>query len=296
MVAAGAAGHPEAMDTHMTHIPEIRRLERSRTDRKLAGVCVVLTLLGGAGILIYAAAALVMPDEGKDDSVATAALRERRDRPWPLIGLGLLAVAAAILLSRITLWPNGDSWFLFLVAGAVILWITRQRAADPGRDAAALAAEDSRRVRRVAAVVAITLATLFALVLIAAAAVAAAFDVHAGHGVGERSYAVTNVQELRDEYRLGVGSLKLDFAALQLPPGETHVGARVDIGELRVTVPAGVGLKVRGTAELGEVDLPGPAYADGHNVAGDLVLPAARTLVLDADVGLGSVKVQRAVR
>ena len=29
---------------------------------------VVLTLLGGAGILIYAAAALVMPDEGKEDS------------------------------------------------------------------------------------------------------------------------------------------------------------------------------------------------------------------------------------
>ena len=37
---------------------------------------VVLTLLGGAGILIYLAAALVMPDEGKADSVASAALRE----------------------------------------------------------------------------------------------------------------------------------------------------------------------------------------------------------------------------
>ena len=40
---------------------------------------VVLTLLGGAGILIYAVAALVMPDEGKADSIATAALRNRRD-------------------------------------------------------------------------------------------------------------------------------------------------------------------------------------------------------------------------
>ena len=47
---------------------------------------VVLTLLGGAGILIYLAAWLVIPDEGKDDSIATAALRNRRDRPWPLIG------------------------------------------------------------------------------------------------------------------------------------------------------------------------------------------------------------------
>ena len=95
------------MNTHITdipEIPEIRRLQRSRSDRMVAGVSgglaryfeihpavfrvgfVVLTLLGGAGILIYAAAALVMPDEGKDDSIATAALRNRRDRPWPLIG------------------------------------------------------------------------------------------------------------------------------------------------------------------------------------------------------------------
>lgn len=47
---------------------------------------VVLTLLGGAGLVIYLAAWLVMPDEGKEDSFVTAALRNRRDRPWPLIG------------------------------------------------------------------------------------------------------------------------------------------------------------------------------------------------------------------
>src|SRR5690349_7114421 len=136
-------------------IPAAPRLTRSRSDRMVAGVSgglaryfdihpavfrvgfVVLTLLGGAGILIYAAAALVMPDEGKDDSVATAALRNRRDRPWPLIGVGLLAVAGAILLSRISLSLNGGSWFFFLVAGAVILWITRQPAAGATDDPAA---------------------------------------------------------------------------------------------------------------------------------------------------------------
>src|SRR3954451_6813856 len=153
MVAAAGAGHPLDMNS-TTHIPEIRRLQRSRSDRKVAGVSgrlaeyfeihpavfrvgfVVLTLLGGAGILLYAAAALVMPDEGNADSFATAALRDRRDRPWPLIGLGFLAVAGAILLSRVSLSLNGGSWFLFLVAGIVILWITRQPAADPSADAA----------------------------------------------------------------------------------------------------------------------------------------------------------------
>ena len=83
MVSRDARSHPGPMSEHTTHIPEIRRLERSRSDRMLAGVSgglaryfeihpaifrvgfVVLTLLGGAGLLIYAAAALVMPDEGK---------------------------------------------------------------------------------------------------------------------------------------------------------------------------------------------------------------------------------------
>src|SRR5262245_45085399 len=147
------------------HTNEIRRLQRSRSDRMVAGVSgglaryfdihpavfrvgfVVLTLLGGAGILIYAVAALVMPDEGKADPVATAALRDRRDRPWPLIGLGLLAVAVVILLSRATLWFDGDAWWLFLIAGAIVLWLTRHPS-EPSADAKHLAAEDSRRVRR----------------------------------------------------------------------------------------------------------------------------------------------------
>jgi phage shock protein PspC (stress-responsive transcriptional regulator) len=302
------------MNTHITHIPEIRRLQRSRSDRKVAGVAgglasyfeihpavfrvgfVVLTLLGGAGILIYAAAALVMPDEGKEDSVATAALRNRRDRPWPLVGLGLLAVAGAALLSRATLWPQGDAWFLFLIAGAVILWITRHPAADPTKDAAELAAEDSRRVRRAGRNLGIVLASFVALVLVAAAVFAAVFDVHVGRGIGDRSVVVTSAQNLRDDYRLGIGSLRLDLGAVQLPVGETHVDASVDVGELHVIVPEGVGLTVHGTAEAGEVDLPGGVGGDGRNVDSTVVEPGARMLVLDADVGLGTVRVERAVR
>src|ERR671927_695903 len=139
--------------THALGNGATKRLERSRSDRKLAGVSgglaryfdihpavyrvgfVVLTLLGGAGILIYAALALVMPDEGKEDSVATAALRNRRERPWPLIGLALVGVAIASLLSRATLWPHGDAWFVLLVAGGAILWITRHGAGAESADA-----------------------------------------------------------------------------------------------------------------------------------------------------------------
>ena len=311
MVSADARRHPGLMSEHTTHIPEIRRLERSRSDRMLAGVSgglaryfeihpavfrvgfVVLTLLGGAGILIYAAAALVMPDEGKEDSIATAALRNRRDRPWPLIGLGLLAVAGAILLSRATFWPDGDAWWLFLLAGAVVLWITRHPAADPAMDAKELAAEDSRRVRRALRRLGIVVASLVALVLVAVAIFMAVFDVHLGRGIGDRTYVPATTQELRDDYRLGIGSLELDLSNVQLPPGETHLTTSVDVGDLQVIVPAGVALRAHGEVQVGNVEILG-TQDDGRNADVDVSQAGKRVLVLDADVGAGNLRVERA--
>ncbi len=305
------------MTEHTTQIPDLERLQRSRSDRMLAGVCgglaryfeihpavfrvgfVVLTLLGGAGILIYAAAALVMPDEGKVDSVATAALRNRKSRPWPLIGLGLLAVAGALLLSRATLWPDDDTWFLFLIAGALILWVTRHstesteaRAADTV-ETAEPAAERPRRLRRVVVAIGLVVALLLAAALIAVASVLAVFDVH--RSIGDRTYTVTSVQDLRSEYRLGIGSMELDLAKLELSEDETRVvEARVDIGDLEVIVPSGIALQVHGTAEVGEVDVLGNAE-DGRNVENDLRETGSRVLVLDAHVGAGTVRVERAI-
>lgn len=298
--------------THTRQIPEIKRLERSRSDRMVAGVAgglaryfqihpavfrvgfVVLTLIGGAGILIYAAAALVMPDEGKVDSVATAALRDRRDRPWPVIGLGLLAIAGLALLSHVTLWPHGGAWFLCLVAGAVILWVTR-RPAGSTADAKELAVHDSSRIRRVLGGLAIALASLIVVVAIAVGAFLAVFDVHFGDGTGKRTHYISSVSSLKSEYRFGVGKLNLDLTGTSFPTGETHLTARVDVGELRITVPENVALRVHGTARIGEVRLPG-RNDDGHNVVVDLVQTGERVLVIDAHVGLGSVKVERVVR
>jgi phage shock protein PspC (stress-responsive transcriptional regulator) len=256
---------------------------------------VVLTLLGGAGILIYAAAALVMPDEGKEDSIATAALRNRRDRPWPLIGLGLLAVAGAILLSRATLWPDGDSWWLFLVAGVVILWLTRNPSDGGTTEAKELAASDSRRMRRLFRGIGITLATLVALLAIAVAVFVAVFDVHPGRGIGDRQYVVTTPQELKDEYRLGIGSMELDLSKMRFPAGVTEVDARIDVGDLQVILPPGVTLRGYGEARAGRVDFLGNVD-EGWNSDVDLAGTGARVLDLTAHVGAGSIRVERAVR
>jgi phage shock protein PspC (stress-responsive transcriptional regulator) len=301
------------MSEHTTHIPEIRRLERSRSDRMLAGVSgglaryfeihpavfrvgfVVLTLLGGAGILIYLAAALVMPDEGKTDSIATAALRDRRDRPWPLIGLGLLAVAVAILLSRATLWPDGDAWWLFLIAGGLILWLTRRTPTNTAADAKELAAQDSHRLRRVVRGFVITIVSLVTLVVVAVAIILAVFDVHVGRGIGDHDYVVTDMQALEDEYRVAIGTLDLDLSNLQLPKGETRVETSVDLGDLHVIVPAGVALRVHADAQAGRVEVLGNVD-DGRKADIDLSETGERVLVLDADVGAGSVRIERAVR
>jgi phage shock protein PspC (stress-responsive transcriptional regulator) len=299
--------------THTLEDGAAKRLERSRSDRMLAGVCgglaryfdihpafyrvgfVVLTLLGGAGIVIYAATALVIPDEGKEDSVATAALRDRRDRPWPLIGLALVAIAAATLLSRATLWPHGDAWIVLLLAGGAILWITRHGTAAPTADASTLAVEDSRRVRRVFKGLAIAFGTIVALLLVTAAVFAAIFHVHVGSGVGDRNYVVAGVPDLRSTYKLGIGDMTVDLSSVRFHAGETTVSTRVDVGSLRVIVPDDVALRVRGDAQLGQVELLGRA-ADGRNVDKSVDQRGARVLVLNAHVGVGKVQVTRVVR
>jgi phage shock protein PspC (stress-responsive transcriptional regulator) len=301
------------MNTHTTHI-ETKRLERSRSDRVLAGVSgglaryfdihpaffrvgfVVLTLLGGAGIVIYLASALVIPDEGQEDSFATAALRNRRDRPWPLIGLAFLAVAVSILLSRATLWPQGDAWFLFLLAGALILWITRHSTqAAPQADAPTLAKDDSRRLGRFVRVVMIIVATIVALILIAVAAFAAAFHVHVNNGIGDRQYEVAGLQDLRDDYKLGIGNMRLDLRSVDFPLGQTEVNARVDVGKLLVQVPDGVALRVHGDAQAGQVTILGRTD-DGSSPDESITESGDRVLVLDAHVGAGDLVVTRSVR
>lgn len=316
MAVAAPHSDPPPMSeiTHPIETTTTKRLERSRSDRMVAGVSgglaqyfdihpafyrvgfVVLTLLGGAGLVIYAAAWLVMPDEGKEDSIVTAALRNRRDRPWPLIGLGLVAVAFASILSHATLWPQGDAWFLLLVAGGAILWITRHgKNAQPTTDAKTLAAEDSRRVRRVFRGLMIATASIVALILIAAAVFAAAFHVHLGRGVGDRTYVASGVQDIHRNYNLGIGNMVVDLSNAQLPAGETHVAARLDVGKLDVIVPKDVAVRINGDAQAGQLDFFGD-IKDGRNVNATVDQTGNRVLVLDVHVGAGAVRVTRAVR
>jgi phage shock protein PspC (stress-responsive transcriptional regulator) len=120
---------------------EPRRLTRSRDGRWLGGVCAglgryfdlnpivyriafaALTLAGGTGILLYAAAWLVIPDERAEDSIASAAIKQHRERPWLLVGVGLLALGAILALSEARFWPSpGNLWLAAALTGAAIVW------------------------------------------------------------------------------------------------------------------------------------------------------------------------------
>src|SRR5436305_13098771 len=85
-------------DVPPTAAPPRRRLQRSRSDRVVAGVCgglgdyfdvdpvifriafVVLAFVGGAGFLLYPAAWLLLPEEGHHRSIGESWVQRGRHR------------------------------------------------------------------------------------------------------------------------------------------------------------------------------------------------------------------------
>jgi phage shock protein PspC (stress-responsive transcriptional regulator) len=237
---------------------------------------VVLTLLGGAGVLVYLAAVLVMPVEGKERSVAEQVLAERKERPWPLIGLAIVAVALIVLLSHVSLWPAASAgWVFVLLVGLGVLWVSRS-----GRWGGRL----------------LRLAIALAIAALAAAVTAVVlafswFDVSLGDGVGDRVYAPSTVASIAPSYRLGVGQLRLDLSAVRPATKELHVQAKVGVGELRVIVPDGVPVQVDAHAKLGDVHVL-RLTDSGRNAT--VRTGTGGGYVIDARVGLGKVDVVRA--
>jgi phage shock protein PspC (stress-responsive transcriptional regulator) len=276
------------MSEHITHQPQIKRLERSSSGRMVAGVAgglgryfeinpavfrlgfVVLTLLSGAGILVYLAALLVIPAEGEEDSIASRALAERREKPWPVAGLGLAAVALVVLLSHSNA-AVGAGWIFVLLAGLVILWLGRRQ----GRSKLLIA-----------------LTALFALlaigVITAVITAFAWFNVSLGDGTGERTYTPTNAT-LAHDYHLGVGHLEVDLSRVDTTVPH-HVAAGVGIGELKVIVPHDADVSVDAHAKAGELHVLG-ASDDGRNAS---ISTGSGTFEIDADIGAGRIDVVRA--
>jgi phage shock protein PspC (stress-responsive transcriptional regulator) len=285
------------MSEHITHTQEIKRLERSSSDRLIAGVSsglgryfdlnpavfrlgfVVLTLLGGAGILTYLVAVLVIPEEGAEQSIAARVLAERRTRPWPLIGLGLVAAAVLVLLSRAAIWPTrGAGWVLVLLAGLAILWTFDTR-------------RGNTRSRRLLTVLVSLVALLGAVLVAAVITMFAWFNVSLRDGVGDHYYAPETAAAVQPSYNLGVGSLRLDLTDVGPVTTPLRIKAKVGVGNLWITVPRGVAVAVDAHAKVGDVNALS-LHDDGHNATVHAGSDGA--LQIQANVGAGKINGVRA--
>jgi len=115
-------------------------------------------------------------------------------------------------------------------------------------------------------------------------------------GVGERSYVITTLEELREEYVHGIGELVVDLRQLEVPDGESaQIHLELGIGHAVVWLPEQVDVLVAGDVGIGELELFGEAtngMGNEDEVAIDATSTSA-TIVIDLEVGIGHGEVRR---
>jgi phage shock protein PspC (stress-responsive transcriptional regulator) len=327
--------------------PEPRRLVRSRSDRVIGGVCgglgryfnldptifrigaVVLAFVGGAGLLAYLAALLLIPSE---DSPAATAAPAGRNR-WLVIAgvVVLLLVSWPFLLGGGLLLAGILVPFAILVAAGVLVWwfvsgegpgadagdIAKRAAlgigilalcgliAIGGAWAAAAGGETFVAIAVIAAGAAILVGAFLrpvrwlvlpAVTLAISAGAVSAAGIDLDGGVGERDYRPASVADMRDIYQLGMGELVVDLRQTDLPSGDVPVGIDLGIGEARLIVPEEVCVATGAQVGIGEV-----RTFDRHNEGVDVDvddLPDASAdttrLLVKAEVGVGSLRIGKA--
>jgi phage shock protein PspC (stress-responsive transcriptional regulator) len=325
--------------------PPRRRLTRSRDDRVVAGVAggfaryfdidpvftriaaVALAFVGGAGLLLYLAALLLMPsDEGH---AVVEASGERRNRALVIAGVvGLLLVAWPFLLGGGFLLAGiGIPLALLVGTGVLVWWLVSGEgpSGDPGEVArraalgvgvlvlcwvvffggafAAAVGPDWLVPALVIASGAAVLAGAFlkpirwlvlpAVALALAGGLVAAADIDADGGMGQREYRPASTADLEDRYELGVGELVVDLRGTDLPAGDVPLELDLGIGETRVIVPDDVCVATTADVGIGNVRT---FERDNGGVDVDVTdnrdaSPEATRLVLDAEVGMGAIVV-----
>jgi phage shock protein PspC (stress-responsive transcriptional regulator) len=357
MVAGAPARQPGAMEPndptpepeptteqHATTPPDGPRLVRSRRDRWVAGVCgglaehfgidpiivrvaaVALVFAGGAGLLLYLAGVLLVPDADPSQGVPPPV--EGRSRAMTILGAVALAGALLVLVS--------GGLFLGAVAAPIVLvavialgvwWMTSGESPTGAprdlvrRVALGLGVLLVYAVLAAAAfwagvagggevVAAIVVASGLALVasaflggarwlILPALAVAlpvcllAAAGVEGDSSVGERTYTPRAAHQLHGRYELGMGRLVLDLRQADLPPGDHHVDLEVGVGEAELLVPQDVCVATEGRVGAGAFEV---FDRDTGGIDVDVddrprAMAGAARVVVRADVGIGAFRV-----
>jgi phage shock protein PspC (stress-responsive transcriptional regulator) len=133
------------------------------------------------------------------------------------------------------------------------------------------------------------------VVLVALMSASTVIDVPISGGIGERRVQPLTVSELKDEYHLGIGELRIDLSHVAFERGTTRtIKATVGIGDLRVVLPRNVVAELHGHAGAGDIRFLDQDDS-GLRVDRDTTLSASgenpARIVLDAEVGAGQVEV-----
>lgn len=322
-----------------------RRLTRSTTDRMLGGVAggigryfgidptlvrigfVALALFGGTGLIVYAAALMLVP---RDDEAASG-VSSPRDRNVA-IGLVIAFVLVCLVIGGGFGFAFGGALvpigFLALAGLAVWWFVSGER---PSGSPATVVRRAALGVALIVGCFALSVASFFAsglgggvvtaaiVIAAGAALVAAAFvggarwlvlpalaialplafvsaaGIDLNGGFGERDVRPATVAELEDGYRLGAGQLVIDLRELDLPAGDHPLKVRIGAGHALVIVPEDVCVASRAEVGMGAVAV---FNRDGGGI--DVDWKDARRapedtprIVLDGDVGLGFLEVRR---
>ncbi|MBC7631211.1 PspC domain-containing protein [Aeromicrobium sp.] len=132
----------------------ITDMRRSKDDRLLGGVCAgaarylnidpvivrvviaALTIIGFAGIIIYASAWFLLPAEGDDKSTAADWFNlGKNEEKIRVIGLAVAGVLAAVAVIGNNGTPWGIPWFLVPLGALYYLFVVRPRRRREGSDA-----------------------------------------------------------------------------------------------------------------------------------------------------------------
>jgi phage shock protein PspC (stress-responsive transcriptional regulator) len=134
--------------------------------------------------------------------------------------------------------------------------------------------------------------------LLIALIVVSASNVSLKGGVGDRQYDPQTAAEVEPEYRIGVGTIRLDLSAVDFSNRLVRTKASAGVGNVQVIVPRNADVSIDGRAGIGEVDLLGQV-ANGTSATRSVVDygrggDGTIDLTLDLDVSIGRVEVDRA--
>ncbi len=323
------------------------RFVRSRSDRLVGGVAgglaryfgvdpllvrlavAGLALLGGAGVVLYAAAWLLVPSEELPAGAPAPAGRLAQRSAWAIAGVVVLALVAAPVLIGGAFVVGGALIPLALLAacGLATWWAIGAR--NPGRDPkrlaqaaivgllvlgalhvlffsaggiAAAGGDGPIAAFVIAAGVAVLAGALVrrarwlvlpALTVALAAGIVAAADLELDGGYGDREFRPGTVAAVADRYELAAGELTVDLRGVDLPGGDTPLRIDLGIGAAQVLVDEDVCVVSRADVGLGGVALF-ERQGGGVDVQwrDEPAAPAGTArLVVDAEVGFGAVEI-----